>query len=464
MPMRLPFVRGAVILLPLLALCSAARAEAGHMVRVTYQVADLVVPVPDVVQVNSAPAPKAAPPATQEDNLMKLITSTIEPTSWSEKGGKGTIDYHPLTMGLVVCQTPDVQEQIADLLNSLRRLQDIQVSLEVRLITVDEAYMDRLQHPEPPKATDDMKVITGIKMSTEPLGDPIDGGLRALFLNDAQAWLFMEALQDDRRANVMQLPKVTLFNGQTAVMDITDPQDAGRPKRYLNDFNPAPGPETATGQVEKTPTGLRLTAKPVVSADRRFVSLNLNSVLASVNEHEPQKVVAGQSGDAGPTPPVSRLALDCKLRIVDGGTVLITGWKRERWGRTEYASQPLSSIPYLGRLFRNVGYCHETECVLMMVTPRIMVTPEAEERQTGSHPEQPATPCPDVVQTGVAPPCHRNAEADALVQKYHQACADGRMAEATQFAVKALAIDPTCFHNDGVPSLVPCTTAAPTGH
>ena len=33
--------------------------------------------------------------------------------------------------------------------------------------------------------------------------------------------MFMEAAQGDRRTNVMQAPKLTLFNGQTST--ITDP-------------------------------------------------------------------------------------------------------------------------------------------------------------------------------------------------------------------------------------------------
>ena len=34
--------------------------------------------------------------------------------------------------------------------------------------------------------------------------------------------MFMEAAQGDRRVNVMQAPKLTLFNGQTATLTVTD--------------------------------------------------------------------------------------------------------------------------------------------------------------------------------------------------------------------------------------------------
>jgi hypothetical protein len=57
--------------------------------------------------------------ATMEDLLIRLITSTIEPDSWSDVGGKGTIQFFPLGHALVVGQqTPDIQEQIVDLLQA----------------------------------------------------------------------------------------------------------------------------------------------------------------------------------------------------------------------------------------------------------------------------------------------------------------------------------------------------------
>src|SRR5262249_41085091 len=80
---------------------------------------------------------------TREDVLMKFITNVVEPLSWSDSGGQGTIDYFPMTGALVINQTLDIQEQVADLLQALRRLQDQEVAIEVRLITVDEDYDER---------------------------------------------------------------------------------------------------------------------------------------------------------------------------------------------------------------------------------------------------------------------------------------------------------------------------------
>ena len=56
------------------------------------------------------------------EKLIKLITQTIEPDSWSEVGGRGTIRPNETTLSLVIRQTEHVHDQISDLLDQLRRL------------------------------------------------------------------------------------------------------------------------------------------------------------------------------------------------------------------------------------------------------------------------------------------------------------------------------------------------------
>src|SRR6476660_8920478 len=76
--------------------------------------------------------------------LIKLVTNTIAPVPYRSVGGAGTIDYMPIEMALVINQTPDVQEQVADLLDALRRLQDLEVAVEVRIITLAETFFERI--------------------------------------------------------------------------------------------------------------------------------------------------------------------------------------------------------------------------------------------------------------------------------------------------------------------------------
>jgi hypothetical protein len=53
--------------------------------------------------------------------LMRAITKTIEPMSWSEMGGDGSIEYVRSAASIVVRQTPDNQKQVQELLEALRK-------------------------------------------------------------------------------------------------------------------------------------------------------------------------------------------------------------------------------------------------------------------------------------------------------------------------------------------------------
>ena len=49
-----------------------------------------------------------------------------------------------MNLSLVISQTQEVHEQIADLLDQLRRLQDLQVTIEVRFITLNDSFFERM--------------------------------------------------------------------------------------------------------------------------------------------------------------------------------------------------------------------------------------------------------------------------------------------------------------------------------
>ncbi len=71
-----------------------------------------VYPVADFLKKNSDDQGKA---------LIRVITKTIEPSSWSEMGGKGLIEFFPEGRCLVIQQTPEIHEEIASLLLDLRK-------------------------------------------------------------------------------------------------------------------------------------------------------------------------------------------------------------------------------------------------------------------------------------------------------------------------------------------------------
>jgi type II secretory pathway component GspD/PulD (secretin) len=380
--------------------------------------------------------------------LIKLITNTIAPHSWAEQGGSGTLDFHPMTLALVVNQTPDIQDQIQDLLNALRRLLDQEVAVEVKFISIAEDFFERIgvnfnlnflnksrsatgvqpqlvtgQFAQPgfinffgpnnlisgltPAGTLTSDLNIPISQLTYPQAVPPFGGYPGIpgyggltmglaFLSDIQVFLFMEAVAGDTRTNVMQAPKLTLFNGQTANIAVQDYQFFTIGVSVINGgfgqvvYNPI---------TTLFPLNIILTISAVISGDRRFVRLSLAPSLANVVNGEvnlfpvvtPIFPLFDGTATGQPVvftqfiqqPRLSRVSVNTTVAVPDGGTVLMGGLKRLSEGRNEFGPPVLSKIPYLNRLFRNIGYGRSAESLLIMVTPRIIIQAEEEETQTG---------------------------------------------------------------------------------
>jgi type II secretory pathway component GspD/PulD (secretin) len=234
-------------------------------------------------------------------------------------------------------------------------------------------------------------------------GVPGFGGLTMglAFLSDIQVFLFMEAVQGDRRTNVMQAPKLTLFNGQTSTLTVADQQF----------FVTGVTVQTALGQflysprVTTFPLGVALTIQAVITGDRRFVRLSLAPILTQlaspIVELFPVVTPIFPQFDGAFTgqpivftqfiqqPIVTTVSIRTTVAVPDGGTVLMGGLKRLSEGRNEYGPPILSKIPFIDRLYKNVGYGREAESLLIMVTPRIIINEEEELRQTGYSPPPP---------------------------------------------------------------------------
>ncbi len=385
----------------------------GKIVCVTYPVADLVVPVEDApCTARGTPVKKCAgKPActgetrwgpTLEDRLLNLITSTVAPDSWSDRGGPGTIQYFPLGMALVIRNTQDVQEQVADLLAALRRLQDVEVAVEIRLVKVSEAFFRQSSakfginaRGEVVAEVEREKVVRASAKS--PLSK-LDG---VSFLDEQQVRQFLEAAQGDKRYSVLQAPKMTVFSGQRAFIHVNDTHYFVTALKTVRKGDQV----VVVPKKQAVETGLRFLVQPAVSADRRYVRMNFRADLAELDPAMPPVVpvithLKCKADGEGRTqvvpvqqfvqqPSVRKLKVDKSFVVADGKTAVVHWGQRVVEGRNESGPPVLSEVPYLGRMFRNVGYARETETLVLLITPRVVINEEQEEIFTGELPPIP---------------------------------------------------------------------------
>lgn len=83
-------------------------------------------PVLDLVALEGNTVDEAARGEHDYDTLIESITTTVEPDSWDEVGGPGTIADIPNAAALVITQTQEVHERVERVLSSLRRVRELQ--------------------------------------------------------------------------------------------------------------------------------------------------------------------------------------------------------------------------------------------------------------------------------------------------------------------------------------------------
>jgi general secretion pathway protein D len=437
--------------------------------------------------------------------LIDLITSTVQPTTWDAQGGPGAVRQFDTSLSLVVSQTQEVHEEIENLLKQLRRLQDLQVTIEVRFITLADTFFERIgvdfdfniqtNVNEPLNMTaiptqsngsispfdtginarqGGRSQTIGLDNSGNPgvalynsgtgIGGALTGGTTGnatangrnfysipfrqnsfgsatvpalpglpdpatsaanfgfAILSDIEAYFLIQAAQGNTRSNVMQAPKVTLFNGQQAFVSDT------RQRPFVTAVVPVVGDFSAAQQpvITVLNEGTAVNVQAVVSNDRRFVRLTLVPFFSQIGRVEEFQFegsrstksktsdeksgtdvkVPGADGLLGVTNGVAATGelelqsngttiqlpeflfttVTTTVSVPDGGTVLLGGIKRLREGRNEFGVPILSKIPYINRLFKNVGLGRTTDSLMLMVTPRIIIQDEEEQKLLGASP------------------------------------------------------------------------------
>jgi general secretion pathway protein D len=76
--------------------------------------------------------------------LINLIQQTITPDAWDIGGGTSTMLEFRQNLSLVVSAPQETHEAIADLLKSLRSLGDLQVTIEVKFIQLQDTFFEQI--------------------------------------------------------------------------------------------------------------------------------------------------------------------------------------------------------------------------------------------------------------------------------------------------------------------------------
>lgn len=353
-------------------------------------------------------------PEESLNDLIDLIRQVIEPGTWDEGSGNAIRGRQG---SIVVTHTPETQALVQGLLEDLRETAALQVCIDIRFITITDNFLEsigfditgagNLAAQAPHYIDSDGDGIPDTSMGVEYdrtilggdwsiLGGAIQtigrgtdvpsarglaglGGLSLAtsFLDDIEVNFILTAVQQSRRATLLNAPKLTMMNGQRAYIAIS------RQQNFVQDVTV----EVSEGAVGYDPDigtvqdGIVFDVRPTVSADRRYVRMDLRPSVAVVEDiSEFETITAGIFGGAViQLPVISVTVVRTTVSVPDGGTLLIGGLSFAFDNKQESGIPVLSKIPLLGKLFSRRGFAAEKENLVILVKPTIIIREEKEE-------------------------------------------------------------------------------------
>ena len=341
-------------------------------------------------------------------DLIELIVTTVEPSSWSNRtsvigasatGGQRSINIPGQGEGSIVARTGQpgdlvvvnskyVHKQIEDLLASLRSSQNLQVNIEARFIEVTDKFLEEFGSNISKFISKNTSVNLG-GGTGEILGETLSGEgllLNYSILNNSMLKGFLSAVQESKDSEILTSPRITLSNTQRGNIAVV------KTINYVQSTSVSEG--IVTPIIGTIPEGTTFDVRPIVSADRKYIYLEVTPSVFQIEAID-TFTFSGLSTDAtvggtgqGTTvvppqqtvqlPKVNVSQVSVTVCVPDKGTLMIGGLGSINKSNLTTGIPILSKIPVLKRLFSLDQKNNKKSNLVILLKPTIIIREEQE--------------------------------------------------------------------------------------
>jgi type II secretory pathway component GspD/PulD (secretin)/tetratricopeptide (TPR) repeat protein len=329
---------------------------------------------------------------------------------------------------LVILQTPEIHTEVEDLLRALRRSQTIQVQIDARFLTVSDNWLKsvgvnlnsfnwRSNSYEESDDVDLRQATIGSVMSPS-VGAPIpiieDDGTIGVGLGDSiavpffgtgtapstdepwglnlnfsvfdgvQLTGFFKALQKADSNETLSSPRVTLTNAQRGFIQV------GTQTNFVASFG-AQG-DVAAPDIQTIDDSIGLDVRPIVSADRKYVYLELAPYIRTVVDIQVFEFSGERTSNGannGETISAQRVQLPVQavqeigttVMVPDRGVLTIGGLTTYSEAQIQRGTPLLSKIPIIKRIFNSDRKTRDRRNLMILVRPQIILLEEEKAAQ-----------------------------------------------------------------------------------
>jgi len=360
------------------------------------------------------------PNINEPDDLATLVQENVAVTTWDQDGVSITIEGG----NMVVVQTPEVQRQVRQFLEDLRRFSASLVTIESKFMTISDNYLQEigvdfrgLDNPGIP-FTDLDDVNQGLEDNSSlgldnsgtglaagppsagffyddgqdgdfkgrsenlfdnPLGAALSniGGLTAqyTFLNDLQVSAILRLVEKSQNAELINDQVLSVHNTQRAYVTVINQQ------AYVQDFDVEVAQFEAIADpiINILTEGIVLDVRPTIHHSRRYLTLEVQPTVARIiSLTDFSTTLSGQTAAVTfQLPELEVQSVFTTAIVPDGGSILVGGLSRVRNVERRAEVPWIANLPVVGFFFKEEGYNDERESLMIMI--RAWITDVKEE-------------------------------------------------------------------------------------
>jgi type II secretory pathway component GspD/PulD (secretin) len=212
---------------------------------------------------------------------------------------------------------------------------------------------------------------------------------QATILDPFQINAIVRAMQERLKEKIVTAPVVVAANRQRVHISVVTQ------RAYISDYELASGgtglaiAEVAQPIIATLQEGIVLDVRPTISADRKYVTLDLRPTLAGLQNLKAIPVNLGTVSAAAinvniEVPEIKLQEAYTSVTVPDGGTCLVGGFRQFNEKQQRSGVPFVDNVPFLNVLFKREGELRETESLVILVTPRIVILRDEEKKRFNS--------------------------------------------------------------------------------
>jgi len=302
---------------------------------------------------------------------------------------------------IVVTHKLGIHKGVEGLLAALRSSADLQVVIEARFIRVSDNFLEAYGHNIDSAdfrgqddaerggifADGDNKFIDTGTTTGLGLAEGTTTGLNLTYQIFGGSFIegFLKAVQESDEAETVTAPKITLSNTQRGSIKVVTTES------YISSYTiVSQTPQPVMSEIDE---GTTFSVRPVVSADRKYVSLEVHPIITDVTLASTNFVTGGASTSGGGTttsntnviqrPQTTKQELSVTVSVPDKGILMIGGLGKSSETKTSKGVPFFSKIPIIKRLFSSDVIDRDialADNLIILIKPTILIREEEEVR------------------------------------------------------------------------------------